>query len=269
MRLGAVREAIRLEGVTFSYPGREPALRGVDLEIPAGRTTAIVGESGSGKSTVLRLLARLAEPDAGRVRFDGIDAHELDLDAFRSRLGVVTQSPALFSGSVRENVLLGAEETPPEILHASVRRAGLEPVLELLPEGLDEPLGERGTTLSGGQRQRIALARALVRRPALLLLDEATSQLDTVTERVIQRGLAGLDGSMTSVVVAHRLSTVCHADRIYVMHDGAVCECGTHGELLAMGGRYASLWRAQTEGGESDRAPTGRTDAEGESWQRN
>jgi ABC-type bacteriocin transporter len=239
-----VTGGLELRGVGFDYGPRTPVLRGIDLTIPAGRTTAIVGESGSGKSTLLKLLLRFHQPTAGQILCDGTDLRDLDLASWRARLGVVAQEPAIFAGTIRDNVLAAAPDATPERVAAAVRAAGLDAVVARLPERWDTQLGERGQNLSGGQRQRLAIARALARQPDVLLLDEATSHLDTATEALIQDALDGRDGQ-TVIVVAHRLSTVRRADQIVVLHDGQVAERGTHDDLLARGGRYAALWAAQ------------------------
>jgi ATP-binding cassette subfamily B protein len=243
-----VRDAIELKGVSFGYGCRGNVLEGVDLRIPAGKTVAVVGESGSGKSTLLKLLLGFYPPGAGRILVDGLDLRDYELASLRRRLGVVSQEPFIFNGTVRENIALGEPGATLEEVVGAARAAGLEEFIEALPQRYDTMIGERGANLSGGQRQRLAIARALLRRPDVLIFDEATSHLDTATERVIRENLKAALAGKTVVLVAHRLSTIKDADAIYVLHQGRVVEQGSHPELLARPGWYAALWRAQTEG---------------------
>ncbi len=241
------RGAIAFEGVTFAYPGRPdlPALRGFDLTVEPGETVALVGPSGAGKSTVLRLLLRFYDPQAGRVLMDGIDLRDADPAEVRARLALVAQDSALFSGSALENIRFGREEASIEELHAAARAAEAEGFIKALPEGFDTPVGERAKTLSGGQKQRLAIARALVRDAPVLLLDEATSALDAENERLVQKALESAMGERTTLVIAHRLATVLRADRIVVMEDGAVVEQGKHAALVKKGGLYSRLAQLQ------------------------
>jgi ATP-binding cassette subfamily B protein len=255
VRFAGVRTALELRDVSFRYGCRSNVLEGVSLRIPAGRSVAIVGESGSGKSTLLKLLLGFYGPTEGRILIDGVDVRDFDLASLRGRVGLVAQEPFIFNGTVRENVALGRPGAPLEEVVAAARAAGLEEFLNGLPERYDTLIGERGANLSGGQRQRLAIARALLRRPDLLIFDEATSHLDTATERAIQESLRTALAGKTVVLVAHRLSTVKGADHIYVLHQGRVVEQGTHRQLLAAGGRYAALWRIQTEGDEAAHGP--------------
>jgi ATP-binding cassette subfamily B protein len=252
-----VRDAIELGGVTFRYGGRAPVLSGLDLRIPAGRVVAIVGESGSGKSTVLKLLMGFYAPTEGRVAFDGVDLRDLDLASLRSRVGLVAQDPFVFTGTVRENIAVGRPGASPAEVAAAARAAGLGEFIAALPDRYETVIGERGVNLSGGQRQRLAIARALLRRPDVLIFDEATSHLDTATERAIQESLRASLAGRTVVLVAHRLSTVREADLIYVLHQGRVVEEGTHRQLMALGGRYGSLWRSQADDAPDHRPPAG------------
>ena len=241
-----VRQEIELRDVSFGYGSRHRVLDQVDLTIPAGKMTAIVGASGSGKSTLLKLLLRFHSPSEGQILVDGLDLRDFALGSLRSRLGVVTQDAYVFTGTIRENISLGAPHASlPDVIMAA-RAAGLDEFINTLPNRYDAMVGERGSNLSGGQRQRLAIARALVAQPDVLIFDEATSQLDTTTERQIQQNLRKTLAGRTVLVVAHRLSTIMDADLIYVMEQGQVVEQGTHRELLADGGAYAKLWESQT-----------------------
>ena len=218
-----------------------------DLRIPAGKTVAVVGESGSGKSTLLKLLMGFYAPTAGRILIDGVDLRDFDLASLRSRIGLVSQEPFIFNGTLRENIALGRPGATLEEVIAAARAAGLEEFIAGLPERYETVIGERGANLSGGQRQRLAIARALLRQPEILIFDEATSHLDTATERAIQESLRTALAGKTVVLVAHRLSTIKDADLIYVLHRGRVVQQGTHRQLLAQEGLYRTLWRAQTD----------------------
>ena len=236
---------IRYEGVTFEYGDGRPVLRGIDLEVRPGQTVAFVGPSGAGKTTLCSLLPRFYDVTGGRITVDGVDVRDVTLASLRRQIGVVQQDVFLFGGTVRENVAygrLGASEH--DVLEA-VRRARLDEVVDALPDGLDTVIGERGVKLSGGQQQRLSIARMFLKNPPLLVLDEATSALDTETERAIQRSLAELARGRTTLVIAHRLATVQHADRIVVVDDGRVIEQGRHTELLARSGVYRRLYDAQ------------------------
>jgi len=229
--------------VTFAYPGRPdlPALREFSLLVRPGERVALVGPSGAGKSTVFRLLLRFYDPQAGRILFDGVDLRQADLSALRARMALVAQDSALFSGTAVENVAYGRDAASASDVAAAIRAAQAEGFLAALPQGADTPLGERARSLSGGQRQRLAIARALVRQAPLLLLDEATSALDAENERLVQAALDEAMRGRTTLVIAHRLSTVLKADRIVVMDQGRVVEQGAHGELVARNGLYARL----------------------------
>jgi subfamily B ATP-binding cassette protein MsbA len=242
--LPRAERAIQLQGVHFRY-GTRPALNGLDLEIPVGRVTALVGPSGAGKSTVVSLLMRFAEADAGTVRVDGVDVRDATLASVRAQFGLVSQDPSLFSASVFDNIALAR----PGASRADVERAAAwaqaHEFIRALPSGYDTPVGERGVVLSGGQRQRICLARALMADAPVLILDEATSSLDPESEAEVQRALDAVLPGRTALVIAHRLSTIAGAQRIHVLDAGRVVESGTHGELRGAGGLYAKLWALQ------------------------
>ncbi len=237
---------IELKDVDFAYANGVPVLRGVNLNIPAGETHAIVGATGAGKSTLIRLLLRFHDVTAGEVRIDGVNVRDLTYAGLRGAFGYVSQDVFLFHGSVRENIRYGRPEATDAEIEEAARAAEAHDFIAAMPEGYDTVVGERGQKLSGGQRQRLSLARAILRDPLILLLDEATSAVDNETEAAIQRSLARVTKDRTSVVIAHRLSTVRDAHRIWVMDAGQVAESGTHEELLEQNGIYAALWRVQT-----------------------
>jgi ATP-binding cassette subfamily B protein len=249
-RFKRVRRSIKLRGVGFKYGCRAAVLKDVDLRIPAGKVVAIVGESGSGKSTLLKLLMRFYDPTAGRILIDRVDLRDFELASWRARVGVVSQEPFIFSGTVRENIALGRSGATLEEVIRAARAAGLDEFIAGLPQRYETVIGERGANLSGGQRQRLAIARALLKQPEVLIFDEATSHLDTATERVIQRNLRTAFAGKTVILVAHRLSTIKDADYIYVLHQGQVVEQGTHRRLMLQEGRYWSLWRSQADEGD-------------------
>jgi ATP-binding cassette, subfamily B, bacterial len=239
---GRLRGAIGFEQVDFAYKPGTPVLQGFHLQIRAGETLALVGHTGSGKSSIARLIARFYEFQDGRLTIDGQDIRSFDLEAYRKQLGVVTQTPFLFDGTVRENIRYARPEASDDDVLAIARRVAGGDWLNALPNGLDTQVGERGSGLSMGQRQLVAIARLLLQDPAIIILDEATASVDPLTETLIQEGLdLALEGR-TAIVIAHRLSTVRHADRIVVMRYGAILEEGTHDQLLDAGGSYAELY---------------------------
>ncbi len=246
--LGRAKGAVRFSGVGFAYPGRAPVLRGLDLEVPAGRTVAVVGATGAGKSTVVRLLNRFYDRDEGTLTLDGVPVEELRLDELRRNIAVVDQQTFLFPGSVLENIAYGRPGASRAEVEAAAQAAEAHDFIAALPAGYDTRIGEDGRTLSGGQRQRLSLARAVLKDAPVLVLDEATSAVDNETEAAIQRSLARVSADRTTLVIAHRLSTVRTADEIYVMDGGRVVERGQHDALLAAQGAYARLWAVQTGG---------------------
>jgi ATP-binding cassette subfamily B protein len=245
--VAAVTGELRFEHLQFRYgETRRPALDDIDLTINPGETIALVGPSGSGKSTLLNVVLGFLRPTAGRLLLDGVDMQSLDLRSFRSRISVVPQESVLFEGTIRENVAYGLQDVSDEVVLEALRDSNALEIVDALPDGWDTVVGERGARLSGGQRQRIAIARALIRNPRVLLLDEATSALDGESEKLVQDAVERLMGGRTTLIVAHRLSTIRAADRIAVLDRGKLVEVGTHEELIAHRGRYAKLFAAQT-----------------------
>jgi len=243
--LDQVRGDIHFEDITFAYPEREPVVQHLSLKVPAGRTIAIVGATGSGKSTLVKLLLRFYEVTAGRITLDGQDIRDLNPQDLRQAIGLVSQDVFLFHGTVAENIAYGSGGASREDIVAAATVAEAHGFIQQLPQGYDTVVGERGQKLSGGQRQRLAIARAVLKNPPILILDEATSAVDNDTEAAIQRSLEAVTRDRTTIAIAHRLSTVRHADRIYVMHQGQLVEWGTHDELITRDGLYAGLWRVQ------------------------
>ncbi len=235
------RGDVRIDDLWFRYAGDAWTLEGVDIDVPAGTRTAIVGETGSGKTTLGYLVARLYDPERGAVTIDGVDVRTLTFDALAATVGVVSQETYLFHASVRENLRFARREATDAEIEAAARAAQVHDVIAALPEGYDTVVGERGFRFSGGEKQRIAIARTILRNPPVLVLDEATSALDVQTERAVEEALEQLAAGRTTIVIAHRLSTVRDADQIVVLDGGRIAERGTHDELLAAGGRYAAM----------------------------
>lgn len=240
-----VKGAVRFEDVTFGYGDRRPVLQNLTLKIPAGHTVAIVGATGSGKSTLVKLLLRLYEVNAGRITLDGLDIRDLATQDLRQAIGLVSQDVFLFHGTVAENIAYGTFDASREAIIQAARTAEADEFIQQLPQGYDTIVGERGQKLSGGQRQRLAIARAILKNPPILVLDEATSAVDNETEAAIQRSLEHITQDRTTIAIAHRLSTIRNADRIYVMAQGQLVEWGTHEELIERDDLYAGLWRVQ------------------------
>jgi ATP-binding cassette, subfamily B, bacterial len=240
--LSGVRGDVRLEDVWFTYDSDERwTLREIAAEIPAGTRTALVGETGSGKTTLAYLVARLYEPQRGRVEIDGVDIRDMTLSSLAATVGLVSQETYLFHASIRENLRFACPGATDEEIEDAARAAQIHELISSLPEGYDTPVGERGYRFSGGEKQRMAIARTVLRNPPVLILDEATSALDTETERAVQRALDDLSRGRTTIAIAHRLSTIRDADQILVLDAGRIVERGAHEELLELGGRYAAL----------------------------
>jgi ATP-binding cassette subfamily B protein len=242
------RGELAFEHVTFGYEPGRPVLRDVSLRVRPGETLALVGPSGAGKSSALSLMLRLYDPSDGRIRIDGWDVRDVTLASLRAQIAVVLQSSVLFGVTVRENIAHGAPDATPEQIESAARLANAREFIDRLPDGYDTVLGERGATLSGGQRQRIAIARAALRDAPVMLLDEPATGLDEESRRLVNAALERLTADRTTVVVAHDLSTVEHADQIVYLDHGEVVERGTHAELMALGGAYSTVYRLQGEG---------------------
>jgi ATP-binding cassette subfamily B protein len=240
------RGDLHLNNITFAYAGRKPILENLSLHIPAGKTTAIVGSTGSGKSTLVKLLLRLYEINRGKIILDGMDLKDILLLDLRRAIGLVSQDPFLFHGTVRENIAYGNLDTNINRIIDAAKAAEAHEFIMQLPHQYDTIVGERGQKLSGGQRQRISIARTILKNPPILILDEATSAVDNETEAAIARSLEKITQDRTTIAIAHRLSTIRNADRIYVMEAGKIVERGTHEELLVQNRIYANLWRVQT-----------------------
>ncbi len=243
--LQVTRGEVRLEDVRFGYEPEREILKGLDLTIPAGTSCAIVGPSGAGKSTIARLLYRFYDPTAGRITIDGQDIRSVAQTSLRAVIGIVPQDTVLFNDDIGYNIAYGLDGASQEQIEAAAKGAAIDSFIRSLPDGYGSMVGERGLKLSGGEKQRVAIARTLLKNPPLLVLDEATSALDSRTEEAIQQTLDRIAESRTTIMIAHRLSTVVHADQIVVLEDGQVVERGTHEALLARGGLYAELWVRQ------------------------
>jgi len=246
-----VRGELAFENVSFTYSNGHEVLHGIDLHIAPGETIAVVGQTGSGKSTLMKLLLRFYAPTDGSVKLDGVDLAELQLPDLRAAFGLVSQDVFLFHGSVAENIAYGRGNADMAEIEAAARAAEAHDFIQQLPQGYDTIVGERGQKLSGGQRQRVSIARAVLKDPPVLILDEATSAVDNETEAAIQRSMQVITRGRTTLVVAHRLSTIVNADRIYVLDQGRIAEQGNHAELLSGDGIYTALWRVQAGIGSS------------------
>jgi ATP-binding cassette subfamily B protein len=255
MALDAPSISVHFESVDFSYEAKRRILFGVDFDVPAGHTVAVVGESGSGKSTLARLLYRFYDIDAGCIRINGVDLRQLTQDSLRAAIAIVPQDTVLFNDSIFYNIQYGRPDASREEVLAAARSAQLADFIELLPDGYETRVGERGLKLSGGEKQRVAIARALLKNPPMLIFDEATSALDSRTEKAIQASLDFAARGRTTLVIAHRLSTIMNADQILVMEDGRIVERGSHQALLAASGRYAQMWALQQQEENAEREP--------------
>jgi ATP-binding cassette, subfamily B, heavy metal transporter len=244
---------VTFERVSFDYDPRRPILKEVSFTVPAGRTVAIVGPSGSGKSTVARLLYRFYDPSGGRILVDGQDVRTLTQHSLRAAIGIVPQDTVLFNDTIRYNIAYGNPAATAEEIEEAIQLARIDQFIRSLPDGYETRVGERGLKLSGGEKQRVAIARTILKRPAIMIFDEATSALDTHTEKAIQASLAEVSVDRTTLVIAHRLSTVVDADEILVLDHGRIVERGRHAALLAQNGRYAAMWRRQQEAAARER----------------
>ncbi|HEU5181834.1 MAG TPA: ABC transporter ATP-binding protein/permease [Candidatus Polarisedimenticolia bacterium] len=245
--LATHRPRVSFESVRFGYDPRRQILRGVDFEIPPGGTIAVVGHSGSGKSTLARLMYRFYDVDGGRILIDGSDLRDFTQASLRAAIGIVPQDTVLFNDTIFYNIQYGRPEASGEEVESAARAAHIHEFIAALPDGYETEVGERGLKLSGGEKQRVAIARALLKNPAILIFDEATSALDSQSEKAIQAELDRIQVGRTTLMIAHRLSTVMGADQILVMEDGRIVERGTHAQLLAAEGRYAHMWRLQQQ----------------------
>ncbi len=247
--------SIAFEDVRFGYDNRREILHGIDFDVPAGRTVAVVGSSGAGKSTLSRLLYRFYDTTGGRITIDGQDIRDVRQSSLRRQIGIVPQDTVLFNDTVYYNILYGRPDATPSEVEEAARLARIHDFITGLPDGYQTRVGERGLKLSGGEKQRVAIARVILKRPKILIFDEATSALDSKTEKEIQASLDQVSAERTTLVIAHRLSTVVGADEILVLDAGRIVERGSHGQLLRLGGRYAQMWARQLEGHEDDDAP--------------
>ena len=243
--VGVLRGDIRFDDVTFAYEPGRPVLANVQLHIRAGETVALVGPSGAGKTTLCSLLPRFYDVTAGSITIDGLDLRAMTLESLRRQIGIVQQDVFLFNGTIRDNIAYGQLTASEADLWLAAQRAHLDAFIRSLPHGLDTLIGERGVKLSGGQKQRLAIARMVLKNPPILILDEATSALDSETEQYIQQSLVELSVGRTTLVIAHRLTTIRNANRILVVTDQGLAEQGTHQELLSLGGLYNRMHHAQ------------------------
>jgi ATP-binding cassette subfamily B protein len=239
--------SVRFDDVTFAYEPARPILKGISFEVPAGKTIAIVGPSGAGKSTISRLLFRFYDVTGGSISIDGQDVRDVTQESLRAAIGMVPQDTVLFNDTIRYNIRYGRWEASDAEVEEAARLAQIDAFIRASPKGYETEVGERGLKLSGGEKQRVAIARTILKAPPILLLDEATSALDSHTEKEIQDALERVSQNRTTLVIAHRLSTIVGADEIIVLDAGVIVERGTHYQLLAQGGLYASMWNRQRE----------------------
>src|SRR5690349_11192393 len=245
--LAVTAGSVRFDDVRFSYDPARPILKGLSFEVPAGKTVAIVGPSGAGKSTISRLLFRLYDISGGRILIDGQDIRKVTQSSLRASIGMVPQDTVLFNDTIRYNIRYGRWDASDAEVEQAAQLARIDSFIRMSPKGYETQVGERGLKLSGGEKQRVAIARTVLKAPPILVLDEATSALDSHTEHEIQEALERVSRNRTSLVIAHRLSTIVAADEIIVLDQGRIAERGTHSELLAMNGLYASMWNRQRE----------------------
>jgi ATP-binding cassette subfamily B protein len=246
---------VELRDVTFSYNKKDAALENLSITFPAGKVSALVGSSGAGKSTIFALIERFYDPQLGQVLIDGQDARDVTMASLRGSMAFVTQDSFLFEGTIRENIMAGRREASEAEMFAAAKAANAHEFISAFPQGYERKVGEGGGNLSGGQRQRVAIARAMLRNAPILLLDEATSALDAVSEAKVKQALDALMKGRTTIVIAHRLSTVRNADIIHVVEDGQLVESGTHAALVAAGGTYAHLSALQFTNDEDMKLP--------------